>query len=87
MTYRNLVGGQWTDGSSVSLNVNPSDTADVIGEYALATAEDVQTAIGAAERALPAWAATPGYHRFEILDRAGDEVMRRKEELGDLLAR
>lgn len=87
MIYRNLIGGQWTAGHAVNLNVNPSNTADVIGEYSLATEADVHAAVDAAAAALPAWAATTGYQRFEILDRAANEVAQRKDQLGDLLAR
>ena len=32
--YRNFVGGEWLAGASVTRNVNPSNTDDVIGEYA-----------------------------------------------------
>ena len=87
MMHKNLIGGRWTAGSTSSPNVNPSDTNDVIGEYALGTATDAEEAIDAAADALPGWASTTGYQRFEILDRAAREVLQRRDELGDLLAR
>ncbi|MGI5460972.1 aldehyde dehydrogenase family protein [Streptomyces sp. CA-249302] len=87
MTHRNLIGGQWQDGHGVTLNVNPSDTGDVIGDYALADAEQARAAVAAAAEAAPGWARTTGAARAEILDRAGEELLRRRDELGDLLAR
>ena len=40
MTFGNLIGGQWRTGGDVATNLNPSDTSDVIGEYARADAAD-----------------------------------------------
>jgi aldehyde dehydrogenase (NAD+) len=87
MAFDNLIGGQWRSSDSMISNVNPSDTTDVIGEFAAATAADAGDAIAAAEAAAPDWAATSPQRRFEILDAAGDELLRRSGELGDLLAR
>jgi len=71
MTFGNLIGDEWREGGDVATNLNPSDTADVIGEFARADAADAQDAVAAARDALPAWSETPGFARFEILDRAG----------------
>ena len=35
---KNFVAGEWVEGTGVSRNVNPSNTNDVIGEYARADA-------------------------------------------------
>lgn len=37
----NYVGGEWLAGSNAIPNVNPSNTCDVVGEYAQASATDV----------------------------------------------
>ena len=34
--FKNLIGGEWLDGPRVSRDINPSDTRDVVGEFALA---------------------------------------------------
>jgi aldehyde dehydrogenase (NAD+) len=73
--------GSWTP------NVNPSDLGDVVGEYAHGTVADAEAAVLAARQALPRWAFATPQERAEVLDRAGDEVVRRADELGDLLAR
>ena len=86
-TRPNLVGGEWLAGSSVIEDRNPSDITDVVGIFAAADTAQVETAVAAARAAAPGWARTTGGQRFEILDRAGDEVLARRDELGDLLAR
>jgi len=85
--FKNLIGGEWMDGASASRNINPSDTSDVIGEYAQADAAQTREAIAAARRAFPAWSLSTPQQRFDILDAAGSEILARRAELGDLLAR
>jgi len=85
--FKNLIGGEWMDGASASRNINPSDTSDVVGEYAQADAAQTREAIAAARRAFPAWSLSTPQQRFDILDAAGSEILARRAELGDLLAR
>ena len=85
--FRNLIGGEWIEGVSSKPNRNPSDVTDVIGEYAQADAAQTLAAIAAARQAFPAWSTSPIQQRFDILDRAGSEILARKEELGALLSR
>jgi succinate-semialdehyde dehydrogenase/glutarate-semialdehyde dehydrogenase len=63
-----LVDGQWSAGQNGRETevVNPA-TGEPIGAVADATAADVERAIAAAERAFPAWAATPAPARAELL--------------------
>ncbi|MDE2606915.1 MAG: aldehyde dehydrogenase family protein [Burkholderiales bacterium] len=85
--FKNLIGGQWVEGARASRNINPSDTRDVVGEYAQANAEQAGQAIAAAAQAQPAWGLSSPQQRFDVLDAAGAEILARKAELGDLLAR
>jgi aldehyde dehydrogenase (NAD+) len=85
--HKNLIGGAWVDGARTSRNINPSDTRDVVGEYAQADAAQAKSAIAAARDAFPAWSRSTPQQRFDILDAAGAEILARKGELGDLLAR
>jgi acyl-CoA reductase-like NAD-dependent aldehyde dehydrogenase len=85
--FKNLIGGSWVEGASVSRNINPSNTDDVIGEYAQANREQALQAIEAAKAAMPGWRRTTIQQRADILDRIGTEILARKEELGRLLAR
>ncbi len=83
----NLIGGQWIEGVRTYQNTNPSDTRDVIGDYAVASREQALEAVAAAHAAFPAWSLSTPQQRFDILDAVGNEIIARKAELGDLLAR
>ncbi|MEO9230037.1 MAG: aldehyde dehydrogenase family protein [Devosia sp.] len=85
--YPNYIGGEWVTGNNAAKNVNPSDTRDVIGEYARADSAQVAVAVAAAREALPRWTKSTPQLRFEALDAVGTELLARKGELGDLLAR
>jgi acyl-CoA reductase-like NAD-dependent aldehyde dehydrogenase len=85
--FKNLIGGEWVAGASASRNINPSDTRDLVGEYSQADAAQTRDAIAAAQAAFPAWSMSTPQQRFDILDAAGTEILARRAELGDLLAR
>jgi len=85
--FNNLIGGEWVEGPRVSRNINPSDTRDVVGEFAQGDAAQARQAIAAANEAQFAWGLSTPQQRFDILDAAGAEILARKAELGDLLAR
>ncbi|HYC25599.1 MAG TPA: aldehyde dehydrogenase family protein [Roseiarcus sp.] len=84
---KNFIAGDWVAGDGVSRNINPSNTKDVIGEYARASAAQVEAAIGAARAAFPSWSRSTPQERHDILLRASTEILARREELGRLLSR
>jgi acyl-CoA reductase-like NAD-dependent aldehyde dehydrogenase len=84
---KNYIAGEWVEGEAVSRNVNPSDTNDIVGLYAHASAAQVENAVAAAKAAFPAWSRTSPQERHDILLRASTEILARREELGRLLAR
>jgi len=83
----NYIAGEWLAGQDAAPNINPSDTRDVIGQYARASQDQARTAIAAAHAAQPVWAAQTAMQRSEALDRIGSELLARRAELADLLAR
>ncbi len=85
--FKNLINGEWVDGARASRNINPSDTGDVVGEYAQADVAQTRAAIDAARAAFGKWSLSTPQQRFDVLDAAGTEILARKAELGDLLAR
>jgi len=85
-TFKNLIAGEWVPGS-LSPNRSPSDLTDVIGEFAHADAAQTRLAVAEAKKAFPQWAAGSIQERSNILDKAGTEILARKDELGRLLAR
>ncbi len=84
--HRNLIAGEWVGGDAVP-NINPSDTNDVVGNYARATKADAEAAIAAAKAAFPAWSRSGLLERHSVLRKAADEITARKEEIGRLLSR
>ena len=85
--HENYIAGEWVEGDAVSRDVNPSNTDDLVGLYAHASAAQVATAVAAAKAAFPAWSRTTPQERHDILLRASTEILARREELGRLLAR
>ena len=84
---RNWIDGNWVEGDRPSPNINPSDTTDVVGDYAQAGEAHARDAVAAAREAFPKWAAATPQARADALDFIGSEILARKAELGDLLAR
>jgi len=84
--HKNLINGEWVGSEGVD-NINPSNTNDVVGSYARASADDTRDAIAAAKAAFPAWSRSGIMQRWEILSKAAHEIFARKQELGELLSR
>jgi aldehyde dehydrogenase (NAD+) len=84
---KNFIGGEWIDGTGVTKNINPSNTNDVVGEYAKADRAQTEKAIAAAKAAFPAWARATPQERYDALNKISTEILARREELGRLLAR
>ena len=85
--FENLIGGEKVKGDVWTANINPSNTGDVIGEFASASRADADAAVAAARAAFPAWSRSNPQERHDILKRASDEVLARKDELGRILSR
>jgi aldehyde dehydrogenase (NAD+) len=86
MLHQNLIAGEWVGGAGAD-NINPSNTKDVVGQYARASKDDTLNAIAAAKAAFPAWSRSGLLERHAILRKTADEVLARKDELGRLLSR
>jgi acyl-CoA reductase-like NAD-dependent aldehyde dehydrogenase len=87
VTHPNLVGGERIDGPSAAPDVNPSDLSDVVGEFTIGDAAQVDLAVAAALAAQPTWAAATPADRSTALDRVATELTARAGELGELLSR
>ena len=85
--HQNYINGEWAKAPSGAPNISPSDVADVVGEYARADEQQVRAAIAAARAAFPGWSRGSIQARADLLDKAGNEILARKDELGTLLAR
>ncbi len=85
--HSNYINGEWREAAQAAPNVNPSNLADIVGDYARADEAQVRAAIAAARAAFPAWSRGSIQARADSLDRIGTEILARKDELGTLLSR
>ncbi len=84
---KNFINGAWMMGPSVTVDINPSDVSDVVGEYTQADKAQTEEAIAAAKFAFPAWSMTTPQLRADALEMIGVELLARREEIGRMLAR
>jgi alpha-ketoglutaric semialdehyde dehydrogenase len=82
-TYTNYIDGEWRPSTSGQTfeNRNPANTDDLIGIFQKSTCADVEAAISAAARAYERWRLVPAPKRAEILFRAAQLIVERKENL------
>jgi aldehyde dehydrogenase (NAD+) len=82
-TYHNLINGEWVPAASgeVFENRNPASSDDLIGYFAKSSRIDAERAIDAAARAFEHWRLVPAPKRAEILYRAAQLLVERKERL------
>ena len=88
-TYRNYIGGEWVPAASglTFEDPNPANREDVLGVFPRSDQTDVDRAVAAAREAFRAWRLVPAPRRAEIVFRAGEMLVRRKEELARLMTR
>ena len=81
--FKNFINGEWVDSSSgLSFeDRNPANTRELIGLFPRSTAEDVDAAVRAAAEAFEPWRLTPAPRRAEILYRAAETLVSRKDDL------
>jgi aldehyde dehydrogenase (NAD+) len=88
-TFQNFIAGAWCAPASGEYfeNRNPADTRDLIGRFPLSGAADVDRAVASATRGFEKWRRTPAPARGDVLRRVGDLLVKRKEEIADLMTR
>jgi len=80
--HNNFIDGRWVPSSSAQTfeNRNPANTDDLIGVFQQSNAKDVDAAIAAAAKAYEEWRLVPAPLRAEILYKAAQIIVARKEE-------
>ena len=80
--YKNFIDGEWVEASTGETfeNRNPADTRDVVGIFQKSAKADVDAAIDAARRAFARWRLVPAPRRAEIMFRAAEMLLERKEQ-------
>lgn len=87
-TYQNLIGGAWVDASDgATFEVHDPANGDLLGVFPESTATDVDRAVQAARAAFDSWRLMPAPHRGEILYRAAEIMVERKEDLAREMTR
>src|SRR5574337_1048161 len=81
--YKNYINGEWVEARSNKAfeNRNPANTDELIGMFPASTEEDVNAAVDAAREAFKSWRLVPAPKRAEILFRAAEMLVKRKEDL------
>src|SRR5881296_4465583 len=80
--YRNFIDGEWVESSTGETfeDRNPADTRDVVAIFQKSGKADVDAAVDAAKRAFAKWRLVPAPRRAEIVYRAAEMLIERKEE-------
>jgi alpha-ketoglutaric semialdehyde dehydrogenase len=80
--FKNFIDGEWVESTTGETfeDRNPADTRDVVGIFQKSGKEDVDAAIEAAKRAFAKWRLVPAPRRAEIVYRAAEMLLERKEE-------
>ena len=81
-TFKNFINGEWLAprGNNAIENRNPANTGELIGMFPASTADDTAVAIDAAKAAYEKWRLVPAPKRAEILYRAAEILIQRKED-------
>ncbi len=75
------IGGQWRDGAKGTLSVEDPSTGEPLADVADASVQDAKAALDAAVDAGPEFAKMAPRDRGEILRRAFEEIIERKDDL------
>src|SRR6195256_3100778 len=87
--FKNYINGEWMESRSGKAyeNRNPANTDELIGMFVSSTDEDVDVAVDAAKEAYKTWRLVPAPKRAEILFRAAELLLQRKEEFSKDMTR
>ncbi len=85
--YKNLIDGKWVESKTGRTyeNRNPANYDEVIGLFPLSSSDDVDLAVKAAKKAYEKWRKVPPPKRGEILRKAGEILLARKEEIARVM--
>ncbi|MFB0509312.1 MAG: aldehyde dehydrogenase family protein [bacterium] len=87
--YKNFINGKYVAAKSGKTfeNRNPANQDDLVGTFPLSDKTDVADANAEAKKAYPKWRKTPTPIRGEILRKATEILIGRKEELARIMTR
>ena len=87
--FKNYINGEWIEARSGTAfeDRNPANIDELVGMFPLSQEEDVVAAIEAAQAAYNGWRLTPAPKRAEILFRAAELLVARKEDYANDMTR
>ncbi len=87
--YKNFINGEWVEpkGGHTYDNRNPANTDELVGMFVSSGQADIDAAVDAATEAYKTWRLVPAPKRAEILYRAAELLLQRKEELSKDMTR
>ncbi len=83
VSYKNFIGGEFVDAPTTEAVLNPS-TGELIAQAPVSTAEDVDRAVRAAQRAWETWRFTTPRERSAALLRLADLILEHGQEFADI---
>lgn len=87
--YKNFIDGKFVDSKSGRKfeNRNPADWDEIVGIFPKSNNEDIDKAVAAAKKAYKRWRSVPWPKRSEIMRRAAEIMVKKKEEIAQLMTR
>ncbi len=87
--YKNFIGGKLLDSKSGRTfeNRNPANWDEVVGIFPKSNMDDLNMAVEVAKKAYKKWCAVPWPKRSEIMRKAAEIMIEKKEELSRLMTR
>src|SRR5260370_541843 len=87
--FKNFIAGDWVVPSTGEYfdNRNPADWNDVIGRFPRSGPDDLRKAIASAKRGFAHWSKTPAPIRGQVLQRVGQLLVDRKEDVAKAMTR
>jgi len=81
--HKNFINGEWVEARQGRTfeDRNPANTSELVGIFPSSSQDDVNDAVEAAKAAFAKWRLVPAPRRAEILYRAAETLVKRKEDL------
>lgn len=87
--YKNYIGGKWVEAASKATfpSINPANKSEILGLFPRSDHRDVDRAVEAAKEHFEKWRKVPAPKRAEVFFRAAELMVKRKEELAQLMTK
>jgi aldehyde dehydrogenase (NAD+) len=87
ITLKHWIGGHWIPGQSTGRRLNPANLRETVAEFPIGTAQDLEQAVEAANRAFAKLKKIPAPLRGEWIQNLGELVRKNKQTLSEVVTR